>query len=49
MAQSPDSPGYFVGDYEELANDGADFAPFFSQTHGTDPASIFFRRVEAAP
>ena len=49
MEKAPVARGYFVGDYEGLANDigdeGADFAPFFSQTHADDPASIFFRRV----
>jgi hypothetical protein len=49
MEKAPIARGYFVGDYEGLANDtgeeGADFAPFFSQTHADDPASIFFRRV----
>jgi hypothetical protein len=49
METAPVARGYFVGDYEGLANDvgeeGADFAPFFSQTHADDPASIFFRRV----
>ena len=49
MEKAPVARGYFVGDYEGLANDigeeGADFAPFFSQTQASDPASIFFRRV----
>jgi hypothetical protein len=45
MEKAPDARGYFVGDYEGLANDGADFAPFFSKTQANDPASIFFRRV----
>ena len=45
MAQSPDTRGYFVGDYEGLANDGDDSTPFFSQPHDGDPASVFFRRV----
>ena len=49
MEKAPFARGYFVGDYEGLSNDigdeGADFAPFFSQTHDDDPASIFFRRV----
>jgi BNR repeat-like domain len=45
MERAPVARGYFVGDYEGLANDGADFTPFFSQTHDGDPASIFFRRV----
>lgn len=37
--------GFFVGDYEGLASAGPDFTPFFSQTHGSDPSSVFFRRV----
>jgi hypothetical protein len=49
MEKAPVARGYFVGDYEGLVNDigdeGADFAPFFSQTHADDPASIFFGRV----
>jgi len=45
MEKAPNARGYFVGDYEGLASDGADFTPFFSQSHGTDPASIFFRRI----
>jgi hypothetical protein len=45
MEEAPDAGGSFVGDYEGLANDGRDFAPFFSQTRGVDPASIYFRRV----
>jgi hypothetical protein len=50
LERAPVARGYFVGDYEGLANDvgeeeGADFAPFFSQTQANDPATIFFRRV----
>ena len=45
MEKAPVAGGYFVGDYEGLANDGNDLTPFFSQTHGTDPASIYFSRV----
>ena len=46
MRQAPlTGTGFFTGDYEGLANAGADFTPFFSQTHGTDPSSVFFRRV----
>jgi hypothetical protein len=49
MEKAPDARGYSTGDYEGLANDvgdeGSDFTPFFSQTHGSDPASVFFRRV----
>jgi hypothetical protein len=46
MLQAPlTSTGFFTGDYEGLASAGNDFAPFFSQAHGTDPSSVFFRRV----
>ena len=46
MRQAPlTSTGFFTGDYEGLANAGDDFTPFFSQSHGDDPASVFFRRV----
>jgi hypothetical protein len=49
MERAPVADGYFVGDYEGLANDvaeeGTDFTPFFSRTQGADPATIFFRRV----
>lgn len=43
MRLAPFALGFFVGDYEGLSNIGADFAAFFSQSHGTDPASTFFR------
>jgi hypothetical protein len=36
--------GYFLGDYEGLANAGSDFVSFFSRSEGADPASIFFKR-----
>jgi len=36
---------YFLGDYFGLATAGNDFLAAFAQTHGTDPGSIFFRRV----
>lgn len=45
MAQAPVARGYFLGDYEGLANDDSDFLAFFSQQHGTDGASIFARRI----
>ena len=37
--------GYFLGDYFGLATAGNDFLAVFGQTHGADPASIFFRRA----
>jgi hypothetical protein len=49
MERAPVARGYFVGDYEGLANDvageGADFTPLFSRPQGVDRATIFFRRV----
>jgi hypothetical protein len=49
LEKAPVARGYFLGDYEGLANDvgdeGTDFTPFFAQTQAEDPASIFFRRV----
>jgi len=49
LERAPVARGYFLGDYEGLANDigeeDADFTPFFSKTQTNDPASIFFRRV----
>jgi hypothetical protein len=45
MRQAPlTGTGFFTGDYEGLASAGNDFTPF-SQTHGSDPSSVFFRRV----
>jgi hypothetical protein len=45
LGEAPVSNGLFVGDYEGLATEGGSYLPLFSQTHGTDKASIFFRRV----
>jgi hypothetical protein len=49
LEKAPVARGYFLGDYEGLANDvageGTDFTPFFARTQAEDPASIFFRRV----
>ncbi len=46
MREAPlTSSGYFVGDYEGLTSVENDFLPFFSQSHDSDPASIFFGRV----
>lgn len=38
--------GYFLGDFVPLTSVGNAFVPTFPQPHGTDAASIFFRRVE---
>ena len=45
MRTAPFALGFFTGDYEGLSNVGNAFTPFFSQTHGTDPSSAFFRLV----
>jgi hypothetical protein len=45
MRQAPFAGGFFTGDYEGLANAGTAFTPFFSQPHGGDPSSVFFRRA----
>jgi hypothetical protein len=45
MRQAPDARGFFTGDYAGLANAGPAFGAFFSQPHGTDPSSTFFRRA----
>ncbi len=45
MENAPVARGYFVGDYEGLANAGPTFGSLFSQTEGADnSASIYFRR-----
>jgi hypothetical protein len=44
MRDAPYAGGFFTGDYEGLAATGS-FLTFFSQSHGSDPASVFFRRV----
>ncbi len=49
MRQAPFARGFFTGDYEGLSASDLDFTPFFSQPHGSDPASIFFRRVGVGP
>jgi hypothetical protein len=45
MRQAPFAVGFFTGDYEGLDNIGTAFTSLFSQPHGTDPSSAFFRRV----
>jgi hypothetical protein len=49
MERAPVAGGYFLGDYEGLANDvageGTDFTSLFSRPQGVDRATIFFRRV----
>ena len=46
MRQAPFAGGFFTGRLRgarELAGD--EFRSFFSQPHGTDPSSVFFRRA----
>jgi BNR repeat-like domain/RTX calcium-binding nonapeptide repeat (4 copies) len=45
MRLAPFANGFFTGDYEGLATAGNDFLTLFSQPHGSDPSSVFFRRV----
>ncbi|HEU0041306.1 MAG TPA: sialidase family protein [Jiangellaceae bacterium] len=45
MRLAPFALGFFTGDYEGLSSIGDAFTPFFSQSHGTDPSSTFFREV----
>jgi hypothetical protein len=43
--KAPVARGFFLGDYEGLGSDGSAVFPFFTMTHGTDPASVFVRKV----
>jgi hypothetical protein len=43
--KAPVARGFFLGDYEGLGSDGSAVFPFFAMSHGTDPASIFVRKV----
>jgi hypothetical protein len=43
--KAPVARGFFLGDYEGLGSSGAAVFPFFTMTHGTDPASVFVRKV----
>ncbi|HEY3261255.1 MAG TPA: sialidase family protein [Pseudonocardiaceae bacterium] len=45
MRTAPYARGLFVGDYEGLATQSGQFLALFSQTHGADPASVFFTRI----
>jgi hypothetical protein len=45
LTGAPFAGGFFVGDYQGLASADNDFIAFFSQSHNSDPASVFFRRV----
>src|SRR6266545_607246 len=43
--KAPVARGFFLGDYEGLGSNGSAVFPFFAMTHGSDPASIFVRKV----
>lgn len=45
MRQAPLARGFFTGDYEGLTASVNKFGALFSQPHGSDPSSVFFRRV----
>lgn len=45
MRKAPFARGLFLGDYEGLTQQAGQFLALFSQTHGTDPASVFFTRI----
>jgi hypothetical protein len=45
MRKAPFARGLFVGDYEGLTNQSGQFLALFAQTHGADPASVFFTRI----
>ena len=45
LRAAPVDRGYFLGDYEGLDADVLDFLALFAATDGSDPASIFFRRL----
>jgi len=43
--KAPVARGFFLGDYEGLGSDGSAVFPFFAMPHGSDPASVFVRKV----
>ena len=45
VLQAPVAEGLFLGDYVGLASAGADFLALFTQPHGADRSSAFFRRI----
>ncbi len=47
IRQAPSPNGLFIGDYQGLTSDSNDFLALFSQTHGSDSASVFFRRIRS--
>jgi hypothetical protein len=44
--KAPVARGFFLGDYGGLGSSGDAVFPFFAMPHGTDPASIFVRKLE---
>ena len=47
--KAPVARGFFLGDYEGLGSSGAAVFPFFAMPHGSDPASIFVRKLSPPP
>ena len=45
LLQAPFARGLFLGDYTGLSASAGDFMVFFTQTHGSDLSSAFFRRL----
>ena len=45
ILKAPVASGLFLGDYMGLAASRADAVAIFTQPHGTDPSSVFFRRT----
>jgi hypothetical protein len=43
---APVARGFFLRDYEGLGSSGDAVFPFFAMPHGSDPASIFVRKLE---
>jgi hypothetical protein len=43
--KAPVARGFFLGDYEGLGSSGDAVFPFFAMPHGSDPASIFVRKL----
>ena len=45
ITKAPVAEGFFLGDYVGLTSDGTSFLSVFTQPHGTDASSVFFRRI----
>jgi hypothetical protein len=44
--RAPVAREFFLGDYEGLGSNGDAVFPFFAISHGSDPASIFVRKLQ---